>query len=172
MQLRAKLNDHHDTVRPVVVLGGIPAHTDVPGQLGRIRHRGLIRERSQPAGVAKQRGCIEPRPADPIGVGDLALVEQVRPGAAQYERLRAAGSDKVHKVMGGQVAVSLRCLTETEVQFGLARPAPVDRGLARVRPGGYLPLGDRHRERIEAAQDERIPAGRLACGRDLREPAQ
>ena len=60
----------------------------------------------------------------------------------------------------------------TPHQFGLARPAPVDRGLARVRLGGYLPLGDRHRERIEAAQDERIPAGRLACGRDLREPAQ
>jgi hypothetical protein len=33
-------------------------------------------------------------------------------------------------------------------------------------------LGDRDRERIEAAQDERIPAGRLACGRDLREPVQ
>ena len=51
----------------------------------------------------------------------------------------------------------------------LPRPGPGD------QPGdqpGQRVLGDRHRERVEAAQHERVPAGRLAAGRDLREPAQ
>src|SRR6202034_3175726 len=44
----------------------------------------------------------------------------------------------------------------------------------RWRPGRMVtsPLADRDRERIEAAQQEGLPARGLARSRDLREPAQ